>query len=174
MRPLSSALRLGALLVLTACGGSAAPEPPVPAPPTAPVPVPAAAPAPAPEAPPAPPSHASKPFKIEVVLDDPARAELERRGEGIVVDVVFVDTEQFGDDQGYRRVELTLGPAGGVVDVPATDLSPAKAGGGPLGGLNVNVYSARKTDENNLLSCEAHDVEVTALPAQVTVRCSLI
>lgn len=167
-------LALLPLLLITACGGAEAPKAEAPAP-EAPAPEAPKAEAPAAEAAPAEPAgDRSTPFKVIVTLDERASAELAKRKEGVVVDVTFSDPSSGGDDQGYRRQEIELSGAGGEASVGPIDLSPAKPGGGRLTEMNINVYSARKSGPDNLLSCSMESGEAGSLAASYTVTCSLI
>lgn len=159
-------LTLGSLI---ACGGSA------PAPtaekPAAEKPV-ASEPTEASE--PAAPADGSAAFKVVVQPDNPARDELKRLGERIIVDVTVADPNAGGDDQGYRTVRVELPAEGGTAEIAPIDLSPAKPGGGRLTDLSINVFSARKSAENNLLNCPFAGDSVEALKPSYTVGCSLL
>lgn len=157
------------LLLIIACGGAEKPveAPKVEAPKVE---------APNVEAPKAaePAGDLSTAFKVTVTLDDKAKALLSSRKEGIIVDVTFSDPNAGGDDQGYRRQEIELSGEGGEASVGPIDLSPAKEGGGRLTEMSVNVYSARKSSPDNLLSCSFASGQAGSLQPTYTVSCTPI
>ena len=154
---------LASVLLLTAlaCAGGT-PEVAPEAPPAAVAPV--AAPAPA------TPGASTPPITVTVVLDAAAEAELVRRGEGITVSFFISDVPT--DDGTTRSAEASLGSSGGKVVLPPVSMAPG-ALGQPVNNWTVNVFTARKTDENNLIGCDAPG-DVGTPPTEVVVKCSLL
>lgn len=120
---------------------------------------------------------------ITLRLDDAALAELTRRGEKVVVAGWYYGDPAPGttipvDEMGMIYLgaeELTIWPA-----AQTTLTLGANLGSAPLEGvlqpmLNVNVFTARHTDENNLIDCglvEGPIADLATAPQQMT--CTLI
>jgi hypothetical protein len=119
---------------------------------------------------------------VELTFSEQALAELQARGEGIVVasywmgepvpgatltdpelGTVYLQSEEL--TMHARPTTLVLG-----TNLPRAPLDQVVE---PL--LNLNVYSARWTDENNLLHCDLLDGVLSKLAAAPqTLHCKLI
>lgn len=113
---------------------------------------------------------------------DPAAAEaLQKRGERVVVAGYFYGEPRPGateapDEMGFidlaneaytiraRDAVLVLG--GSLSNAPLDQVIAPK--------INVNVYSARFTDENNLLDCGIVDDDIAALKGPQDIFCKLL
>jgi len=116
----------------------------------------------------------STPFQLTITPDDRARARLESGPEDIEVLVTFSGSGGTPESPNEREVRLLLGPKGGTLEVPATELTPTLPDGGPLTDVLVSVYSARKSAPDNLLSCTLVSGQTAALQATYDVSCTLI
>ena len=123
-------------------------------------------------------------FTVEVMLSDEAAALLAASGETVVVDATF-----FGDpaadagaalinevgqiDLGRREVEI---PGAGTAAFGGADLRLDRldaVAGEPQ--VNVNVYSGRRSEEDNLLDCGFfQDAVGVATRAPVALACRLL
>lgn len=129
---------------------------------------PTAAAAPTPAA--APDGPHTPALTVHVTLDAAADAELTKRGEAITVSFMVMDSPM--DDGTTREATVELGPHGGDAQIPPVSTAPGKLGV-PLENWTVNVYTARKTDEFNLISCDAPG-DVGTPPTELRVSCKLI
>ena len=124
-------------------------------------------------------------FGIDIVLSPRAAAELARRGEGIVVATYFsgsarneqanhVDDHTGELDLGSH--EVTVAGRNGHVAIPGSALRRERFGnlrGAPQ--VLVNVFSARRTDENNLISCGIVSGELSQVAGRDhRISCTLI
>lgn len=123
------------------------------------------------------------PFELTLKLSDKLVAELSAKNETIIVAASFYgdpnakgapEVDEMGLIQlGEERTELP--PASGPVLVNAV-ADPAKIAlieGGVK--VNVNIFSGRKSSEDNLISCDFIDGPVDELTAQPTeISCGLI
>ena len=112
----------------------------------------------------------SLPFVLTVGVSPEAKALLTSKGEKIAISVDFLDGAD-GDDGGYRREEFEVEGDGGIVDVPAVDLSPVKAANGPLTEFSINVYSARKSSTDNLINCTYSGGPVAEIAPRMVIEC---
>lgn len=119
-------------------------------------------------------SDRSIPFQVTVTPDARARARLEKGPEDIEVLVTFTGSDSNSETPNEREVRMLVGPQGGTVQVPATDLTPARPGGAALTGMLISVYSARKSAPDNLLSCTVVSGETATLLSAYDVSCTLI
>ncbi len=118
------------------------------------------------------PSPATAPFEIRVTLDAAAVAELTARKEAITVDFMVCDSG--ADDAATCHAHhAQLGAAGGVAAIPAVSLAPG-ARGEAVTHASVNVFTARRSSERNLLDCAPWLDEVSRLPPQVAIPCKLL
>lgn len=124
------------------------------------------------------------PFTVRVELSPAAARTLAARHEGIVVSAGYTGAakpsaqkhaDQMGQiNLGYDRV--TVAGTSGTVRVPGTGLRRAALVWvqGPVL-LNVNVYTARQSSPDNLLSCDFFDGELQhAVQSPMTLHCGLI
>ena len=88
----------------------------------------------------------------------------------VTVSVTFHDGIS-GDEGGSREITFSMGAEGGILEVPATDLSPVKAANGPLTEYSIDVFSARRSSENNLLNCTYVGGAVKDMLARALVEC---
>ena len=119
---------------------------------------------------------------IQLTFDSPALTDLQKRGEGVVISAYYagmpnVTSTMPLDEMGqiYLGAEtITILPENRTVDIGAG------LGGSALGMtdapmVNVNVYSARFTDQDNLLNCGIVDGPVADyIGTTQIIRCSLI
>lgn len=156
-------LALAAVCFLSACGrsGDAAPDP-VPAEPVR-----------------------AEPYEVTLTLAPDAAAKLAGMGERVVVDNMFYGIAREGakdaDETGQIGLgskEIELEPADQTVSVSPPPFMP-----GPMSQileeegarLLINVYSARRAAEDNLLACDIFDDKVEAAPAaRIAIHCELI
>jgi hypothetical protein len=124
----------------------------------------------------------AQPVTIDLIFSDKALAELQKRGEGIVVSAYFSGDPAPGatlidPEMGtvfLMTEELTLHAGPGQV-VLGTSLAAAPLNQVIEPKLNVNVFSGRWTDDNNLLDCNFLDDTVAVLAAKPqTIGCKLI
>jgi hypothetical protein len=120
-------------------------------------------------------------FDLSLTFSDRAAAELQSRGEMVVVSAFFSGDPAPGatlpvDEMGQIFIateEYTLWPMPQQVVLGSGLNSPAVAQVvEPV--VNVNVFSARFTDENNLLDCDLVDGPVAGLAGPQAVHCRLI
>lgn len=120
-------------------------------------------------------------FELSLTFSDRAAAELAGRGEMVTVSAFFSGEPAPGatlpvDEMGQIFIaaeEYTLWPMPQRVVLGSGLNSPAAAQVvEPL--VNVNVYTARFTDENNLIDCGLVDGPVASLTAPQAVHCRLI
>lgn len=122
-------------------------------------------------------------FSLEVQLDPATLAELESRGEMVVVSGWFFGDPAPGstvtpDEMGYIYLaseELTIWPKASVTLTLGNNLGSAPLAEVVAPMVNINVYTARHTDENNLLDCGLVDgplADLTKTPQVIT--CKLI
>lgn len=123
-------------------------------------------------------------FDLTLTLSEKLLAELTPRGETIIIAAWYygdpnaagaphVDEMEF-IQLGDERIEIP--PASGPVRVTGGGIDAAKLGyveGGVK--VNVNIFSGRKSSEDNLISCDFIDgpvAELTAAPTEIA--CGLI
>ncbi len=124
-------------------------------------------------------------FSLDLSFDDAAAAELERRGERVIVSVFyFGEPNAAGAPHADEMNQIYLGAEQITVrglaqtvrigaNVDAKALAEWVAGGAAR--ANVNVYSARFTDENNILNCGIFEDAVTvAQAAAPRIDCTLL
>ncbi len=119
---------------------------------------------------------------IDLTFSDKALTELTARGEGVVIAAYWMGDPAPGatiqaNDIGtvfLMSEDLTLHPGPARV-VVGSNLSAAPMDQVTVPYLNVNVSSARWTDEDNLLDCEFLDDTVAKLAAAPqAIHCKLI
>jgi hypothetical protein len=149
------------------------------------LPVPACSPAPTTEAPAAAAASAS-PYAFEVALTLTPRAaeKLASTKERIILAGAYwgvpnAAAKPTADEMGQIPLGedfVEVAPENATVSVPAANFDPAQlpnVEGEPQ--VLVNVYSARKTHEDNLLSCGIYEGPVAMAQKQpVDIQCDLI
>ncbi|MBT3221120.1 MAG: hypothetical protein HN348_18725 [Proteobacteria bacterium] len=110
-------------------------------------------------------------IEIEVVLDEEAKKDLTKRNEAITVHFSVCDTPM--DDGTYYFHEGELPSEGGVLKVPPLSLKPGPSGD-PIVEALLNVWTARKSTDVNLVNCEIWAGSVQNIPERIVVNCSLI
>lgn len=123
-------------------------------------------------------------FELTLKLSDKLKTELTARGETLIVHTRFYgEPNEAGvseiDDMGYIQLgeaELELQPLDAPVAISDAPVPPAKLAlltGKPL--VNVNVFTGRRSSEDNLISCDFIDGPVEDLrPAPTEIYCGLI
>ena len=125
-------------------------------------------------------AQASGPVSIALTFSDKAQAELTTRGEGVVVSAYYMGDPAPGASLPVNEIgtiflqseDLTL-QAG-----PAKLVLGANIGNAPLDQvtqpmMNVNVFSARWTSEDNLIDCgflDAPMADLAAAPQEIHCR----
>ncbi|WP_127107863.1 hypothetical protein [Pararhodobacter zhoushanensis] len=124
---------------------------------------------------------------VSLAFSELALATLSRRGEAVIVDASYWGTPTpAGAAQADEAGQINLG--GDAVEVPAIEGVVEITGRGVLTdmlewtvagsiGVNVNVYSARLSSDDNLLSCDFIDgplADVQTLAMPITLNCGLI
>jgi len=121
---------------------------------------------------------------IVVTLSPRAAEEMESRDEQITVSAAWYGAprpDAVGDVDETGRLALgtrqwLLPGQGGSVDVAPDDRTRGNYPRveGPVG-VNVNIYSARKSGPDNLLACDIIDGDIASLAGrEVAIACSLI
>jgi hypothetical protein len=119
---------------------------------------------------------------IDLTFSDKALTELTTRGEGVVIATYWMGDPIPGATQKTNEIgtillmseDLTLHPGPARV-VVGSNLSATPMDQVTVPYMNVNVASARWTDENNLLDCDVLDDVVTKLAAtSQKIHCKLI
>jgi hypothetical protein len=119
---------------------------------------------------------------VELAFSDKALAELQSRGEGVILRSNWIGEPAEGatmtdPETGMVYLqweELTIYPG------PATLVLGANLSSAPLDqviepALNLNVFSARWTDDNNLLACDVLDAPLSQLVGSThKLTCKLI
>lgn len=162
---------LGILAATTACDRAAVPEPRVDALP------PAATPAPRSDA-----------FDVVVSLSPVAAKQLAQTKEGIIVSAdyfgyptVAAQQQQLADPREpwmtLKRAQIELGASGGTAHFAAARFDEKQLGliekGEPQ--VNINVYSARKASQDNVLDCGMfQDTLQVAAQEPIKIECKLI
>jgi hypothetical protein len=122
------------------------------------------------------------PFTVSLTFSEAAAAKIAETNERVTISTKYyaepapgVELEEpgmAGIDLGNeeREVEGVDGTVGfdGAYDAAAT----TRAAGPPR--LSINVFTARKTQARNLLSCGHHDGELAAAAQGVAIACKLI
>ena len=111
----------------------------------------------------------SIPFTLLVAVDAGAEKALRAKGQTIEVSVTVLDGVG-GDDGGFREKRMELPADGGILEVPAMDLSAVK-GGRALTEFSVNVYSKRKGSETNVINCDYLGGAVGEITGRMNVNC---
>ena len=123
-------------------------------------------------------------FDLHILLSKQATYELGRRKEGVVVSASYfgvptVIAQPYANDVGLidlGRETLLLRSLGGPVRVTGETVNRKKLGwlkGPPM--VNVNVFTARRSGPNNLITCDIVDGPVARVAAQkTTLVCGLI
>jgi hypothetical protein len=119
---------------------------------------------------------------IQLAFDPTALAELQKRGEGVVVGVYYAGEPNTSNTMPLNEMDQIYLGAEQITILPENRTVSIGAG---LGGsalvmtdapnVNVNVYSARFTDEDNLLNCSIIDGPVADyIGTTQTINCTLI
>ena len=118
-------------------------------------------------------------FNVEVTLSPAAAAKLAESGEAITISTAYYGEAKAGADSEKGQIDLgseeaTLDAAGSVAmgGVELNEDGLGNIAGAPS--MNLNVYSARKVFQDNLLSCGMWDQPVADIPATITISCALI
>ncbi|TPE63919.1 hypothetical protein FJQ54_03500 [Sandaracinobacter neustonicus] len=132
------------------------------------------------------PAHAGSDlgFDLKTVLSKRAAAELGRRKEGVIVSASYYgdplpSAQRHANEVGQidlGRETMTLRGLGGPIHVSGANVETKRLGwlkGPPM--VNVNVFTARRSSQNNLINCDFIDGEVARVAAQpITLHCALI
>ncbi|MCX7890135.1 MAG: hypothetical protein N2422_10500 [Rhodobacteraceae bacterium] len=123
-------------------------------------------------------------FAVDLRFDRVTIGTLVEREEGIVVSAVFYgEANEAGQDQADEmgtiwlgNAEFTLAPDDQTVIIPGNiDRAALKWVEGGVVRANVNVYSARFSDEANILDCGIFDDDVrVAQAATPQIECTLL
>lgn len=118
-------------------------------------------------------------YEVEIALSDAAAAKLKQSGEAITISVDYygepapgVESEDGPYYVGSQTAELTGAGKAQFEKLTIGDELLAKLSG-PVQ-VSVNVYTARKVFEDNLLDCGYWGEEISKLPATVKIVCKLI
>lgn len=123
-------------------------------------------------------------FDLKIVLSKRAAVELGRRKEGIIVSASYYgaplpSAQRHSNEIGQidlGRETQTLRGLGGPVRVSGANVETKRLGwlqGPPM--VNVNVFTARRSSQNNLINCDFVDGEVARVAARpITLHCWLI
>lgn len=129
-------------------------------------------------------SHGVQPFTVEVTLSDKARATFDKSGESVIVAAAYFaspkpgidprDVDEIGQvDLGRREIEL---PGAGTARFDGRAVAKDKLGliaDAPQ--VNINVYSGRKTSDDNLLNCDMFQDSVKlAASKPIQLHCALL
>jgi len=132
----------------------------------------------------APVARGPNAFDVQLTLTPRAAEMLSGAGEAVTVGVLYFgaptpDGLKPGDDVGIVQTgaeQVTVPPANGVILMPGVGYDPAREAdveGGKQ--VLVNVYSARRTREDNVLSCGGYEGPLAmAQQKPVEIRCDLI
>lgn len=122
-------------------------------------------------------------FNIDVTLTEKARTRLESGKETIVVLAALTGAPK-------RNASVTVNEAG-LVDLARGQITLSRAGQAKFDSLfvpvsklaqlssqdydvNVNVFSGRRSSQNNLLECDFLDGKISKIQPVVTLKCGLI
>lgn len=123
-------------------------------------------------------------FSIQLWFDRVTVGTLIERNEGVVVSAVFYgEANAAGQNQADEmgtiwlgNAEFTLAPDDQTVVIPGNiDLGALKWVEGGVVKANVNVYSARFSDDANILNCGIFDDDVRVAQAEMPeIECALL
>jgi len=123
-------------------------------------------------------------FAVALRFDPATAGALAERGEAVVVSTVFygeanAEGQDQADDTGtiwLGNAEFTLAPGDQTVVIPGNiDRGALKWVEGGVVKANVNVFSARYSDERNILDCGIFDDDVRVAQAAVPeIGCALL
>lgn len=132
----------------------------------------------------APASESKYAFKVQVSFSEKAAAKLHALSEGIIISATYAGdplpsqqkhTDEIGQiPLGVDQMEMPGKP--GSIVVSGTKINRKRLGWiqGPIL-LNVNVYSARHSGPDNILSCDFFDGKLQdAIDHPISIHCSLI
>lgn len=118
-------------------------------------------------------------YEVDIALTDAAAAKLKQSGEAITISVDYygepapgVDSEDGPFYVADQTAELAGAGKAQFEKMRIGDEMLAKIAG-PVQ-VSVNVYTARKVFEDNLIDCGYWGEEVAKLPATVKISCKLI
>lgn len=127
----------------------------------------------------------AQPYGVTLTFTPQAAAKLAGMGERVVVDSMFYGIAREGARDADETGQIGLGAK--EIEVEPVDqtitVTPPPFMPGPISQivekegarLLINVYSARRAAEDNLLSCDIFEDRVEAAPAaQIAIRCDLI
>lgn len=127
----------------------------------------------------------AEPYSVALTFTPGAAAKLAGMGERVIVDNMFYGLAKEGAKDADETGQIGLGTK--EIEVEAVDqtvsVSPPPFMPGPMSQiveaegarLLINVYSARRAHQDNLLSCGIFDDKVEAAPAsQIAIHCELI
>lgn len=127
---------------------------------------------------------ASYGFAVRVALSQKAATELKRRGEAIVVSVLFtgepIASETARADMSGGVIylgneDVTIPGADGIAQITGGTVLREKMGWAKDVNVTVNVYTARKTDPHNLIACGFTGMPLAKAQAEpILVSCRLI
>lgn len=119
------------------------------------------------------------PYDVTVTLSEKAAAELTRTKEAITVSATFVGQKKApkADEDpevmlGHEEAEL---PGAGTVTLGKIGVSDADVANTANLQILINVFSARKTSDDNILDCGIwQDEAAKAAAAKIAIDCKLI
>lgn len=123
-------------------------------------------------------------FEVALTFTPDAAAKLSGMDERVVIDTMFYGVAREGSSASNEIGQVDLGAK--EIEVQAVDqtvsVSPPPFMPGPMSEITddgprllINVYSARRAAEDNLLSCGIFDDGVGAIPATpIAIHCELI
>lgn len=123
------------------------------------------------------------PFDVDVTLTEKARQRLAQSAESIIVSASVFGMPKQGATVSLNEV--------GFVDLAQAQIELPKAGQARFNNLsvpastrgqlasqdysvNVNVFSGRKSSQDNLLSCDFFDGKLSQIQPGITLKCGLI
>src|SRR5690606_15354790 len=117
---------------------------------------------------------------VEITLSPAAAARLAETNERITVSAFWYGQAAEGVEAnedgtiGLGDEQITLPGTGGSARLAAEGVPPADDRlAGPVH-MNINVFSAREGNADNLLDCEFYDAPATDAPDPLTFNCTLI
>lgn len=132
------------------------------------------------------PSLAQKPmgFEFNIALSPKAAQRLATAGEGITIGALFYGApnkkgekhaNEIGNiDLGYEKISVRGKETAVQITGKSVKAKMLKFIDGPAM-VNVNVFSSRKTSDDNILNCDLIEGRVRSVQAKkITVYCSLI
>ncbi|HEY4987992.1 MAG TPA: hypothetical protein VII39_15365 [Bradyrhizobium sp.] len=123
-------------------------------------------------------------FTVDVSLSPKAAATLKARGEGIVVSAMYSGEPipskmSKADEMGMIDLgneDVTIAGANGRAVITGSKVATAHVGWVKAVGVLINVYTARKTTQDNLIDCGIFEDTVTKAQATqpIVIACKII